>query len=98
MIFIDIIHLRSGCSGGFFIFWVLLEGRYIQKIKPTLGDDYTMLTSFVLTLREGMEAALIIGMLIGILRKINQPGLSRAVWSGVISAVLVAFVTAVALN
>lgn len=57
-----------------------------------------MLTSFVLTLREGVEAALVIGILIGALHKLNQPKLDRAVWSGVISAVLAAFLVAVLLN
>ena len=57
-----------------------------------------MLTSFVLTLREGVEAALIIGILIGALRKLKLPQLSRVVWYGVISAGLVAVLAAVLLN
>ncbi len=57
-----------------------------------------MLTSFVLTLREGVEAALIIGILLGALRKLNQPQLNRMVWYGVISAGLVALLAAVILN
>ena len=57
-----------------------------------------MLTSFVLTLREGLEAALVIGILTGALHKLNQPNLKRAVWSGVISAILVAVLAAVLLN
>ncbi len=57
-----------------------------------------MLTSFVLTLREGVEAALIIGILLGALRKLNQPQLSRMVWYGVTSAGAVALLAAVMLN
>ncbi len=57
-----------------------------------------MVTSFVLTLREGIEAALIVSILIGSLRKLKQPQLSRAVWVGVIAAAAVALVTALMLN
>ncbi len=57
-----------------------------------------MLTSFVLTLREGVEAALIIGILLGALRKLNQPQLNRMVWYGVIGAGLVALIVAIILN
>ncbi len=57
-----------------------------------------MLTSFVLTVREGVEAALIIGILLGALRKLNQPQLTRLVWYGVISAGSVALLAAVILN
>ncbi len=57
-----------------------------------------MLTSFVLTLREGVEAALIIGILLGALHKLNQPQLNRMVWYGVACAGLVAFVAAIGLN
>src|SRR5512135_507227 len=59
---------------------------------------YIMLTSFVLTLREGVEAALIIGILLGALRKLGQPQLNRMVWYGVISAGLVALLAAAILN
>ncbi len=57
-----------------------------------------MLTSFVLTLREGVEAALIIGILLGALRKLNQPQLTRLVWYGVASAGVVALLAAILLN
>ncbi len=57
-----------------------------------------MLTSFILTLREGVEAALIIGILLGALRKMKQPQLGRSVWYGVISAGLAALLAAIVLN
>jgi high-affinity iron transporter len=51
-----------------------------------------MFPAFLLSLREGLEAALIIGIVLGALRKINRPDLKPAVWAGVISAVLVSLV------
>lgn len=48
-----------------------------------------MLPAFLLSLREGLEAALIIGIVLGALRKINRPDLKPAVWAGTFSAVFV---------
>lgn len=48
-----------------------------------------MLPAFLLALREGLEAALIIGIVLGALRKINRHDLKPALWAGVISAVVV---------
>jgi len=51
-----------------------------------------MLASFLLSLREGIEAALIIGIVIGALRKMRRMDLIPAVWYGTVSAVLVSVV------
>lgn len=56
-----------------------------------------MLPSFLLALREGLEAALIIGIVLGALKKINHPELNKSVWIGAGSAVLVSIITAFAL-
>ena len=48
-----------------------------------------MLASFLITLREGLEAALIVGIVLSALRKLNQTDKKRPVWLGVIAAVLV---------
>jgi len=56
-----------------------------------------MLPSFLLSLREGVEAALIIGILLGALRKMQRAELSRVVWSGAISAVLLSALAALVL-
>ncbi|MEZ0397201.1 MAG: iron uptake transporter permease EfeU [Anaerolineales bacterium] len=48
-----------------------------------------MLPAFLLSLREGLEAALIIGIVLGALRKINRPDLKPAVWAGTGGAILV---------
>src|SRR5687768_16623792 len=57
-----------------------------------------MLASFLLSLREGIEAALIIGIVLGALRKLNRSEMAPAVWSGTLSAVLVSLVTGVLLT
>lgn len=48
-----------------------------------------MLPSFLLALREGLEAALIIGIVLGALRKLQRNELAPTVWAGVISAIAV---------
>lgn len=48
-----------------------------------------MFPAFLLALREGLEAALIIGIVLGALRKMNRLDLKPAVWFGTLSAVLV---------
>ncbi len=45
-----------------------------------------MLPVFLLTLREGIEAALIIGIILAYLNRTNREGYSGAVWGGVFSA------------
>jgi high-affinity iron transporter len=57
-----------------------------------------MATSFLLALREGLEAALIIGILLGVLRKVERQNLSSTVWIGALSAALVSVLAAIGLN
>jgi high-affinity iron transporter len=57
-----------------------------------------MLPSFLLSLREGIEAALIIGIVLGALRKINRTDLRPALWWGTISAAGVSILAAVLLT
>ena len=57
-----------------------------------------MLPSFLLSLREGLEAALIIGIVLGVLRKINKTQFSKSVWAGAGIAVLLSSGLAFALN
>lgn len=57
-----------------------------------------MLPTYLLSLREGLEAALIIGIVLGALTKIRRSDLSPAVWLGTLSAVGVSIVTAVLLT
>jgi high-affinity iron transporter len=46
-----------------------------------------MLASFLLALREGLEAALIVGIVLAALRKVNRTHLSIFVWQGVLAAI-----------
>ena len=57
-----------------------------------------MFVSALITLREGLEAALIIGIVLGVLRKLGHANRSRAVWAGVVAAVAVSVAAGLALN
>ena len=57
-----------------------------------------MLPTYLLSLREGLEAALIIGIVLGALTKIRRTDLSPAVWLGTLSAVGISILTAVVLT
>ena len=57
-----------------------------------------MLPTYLLSLREGLEAALIIGIVLGALAKIRRTDLSPAVWLGTLSAIGVCILTAVMLT
>jgi high-affinity iron transporter len=57
-----------------------------------------MLPSFLLSLREGIEAALIIGIIIGMLIKLNRAELKPVVWRGVILAILLSFTFGIGLS
>ena len=57
-----------------------------------------MLPSYLLSLREGIEAALIIGIVLGALRQMHRADLSSAVWIGVISASALSVLTGVLLT
>lgn len=57
-----------------------------------------MLPSYLLALREGLEAALIIGIVFSVLRKTNHQKLNATVWVGVISAILISVLSALVLN
>ncbi len=57
-----------------------------------------MLASFLLSLREGLEAALIIGIVLGVLLKLKRTDLSKSVWAGAGIAVLASLLAAIMLN
>ncbi len=56
-----------------------------------------MLQAFVITLREGVEAALIVGIVFAYLNKVGRPELKRTVIQAVIAAVISSVLVAVAL-
>lgn len=57
-----------------------------------------MITSLLLSLREGLEAALIIGIVLGALRRTGRSELNRPLWIGVASAVIVSLLSALLLR
>ncbi len=57
-----------------------------------------MLTAILLAFREGLEAALVVGMVLGALNKMGGSSRRSAVWSGVALAVLLSFGVAAALT
>lgn len=56
-----------------------------------------MLAGFLLSLREGLEAALVIGMVLGVLTKLERTDLNRTVWRGMVLAATLSTAIAVAL-
>ena len=57
-----------------------------------------MLPSLLLSLREGLEAALVIGIVLGAVRKFNRAQLSSIVWAGSLVAGAASVATALVLN
>ena len=57
-----------------------------------------MFSAFILALREGVEAALVVGIVLVYLDRTGRAALARFVWSGVVVAVLASFGCAYALD
>ena len=57
-----------------------------------------MLSSYILSLREGIEAALIIGIVLSALRQMHRQNLASAIWAGAGSAALLSLLTAILLT
>lgn len=57
-----------------------------------------MLPSLLLSLREGLEAALIVGIVIGLLNRLDRQHLKASVWQGVAAAVAASILAGVGLN
>jgi high-affinity iron transporter len=57
-----------------------------------------MLATFVIGLREGLEAALIVGIIAAFLKQSNRSDALRKVWLGVAAAVLLCLAVGVALQ
>ena len=57
-----------------------------------------MIAAALLAFREGLEAALIVGVVLGALRRLGRPEQARTVWLGTAAAVLVSLVAGLALH
>jgi high-affinity iron transporter len=61
-------------------------------------DFTTALPTFVITLREGVEAALVVGIVLALLKKAKQSQLNPWVYAGVVVGILVSALVGVLLN
>lgn len=57
-----------------------------------------MITSILLSLREGLEAALIISIVLGALKRTGRSDLNRSLWAGVFSAIMLSLMAALILR
>jgi high-affinity iron transporter len=57
-----------------------------------------MLPSYLLSLREGIEAALIVGIVLGALRQMRRSDLVPVIWLGVFSAAVISLIAAIMLT
>ena len=57
-----------------------------------------MIAALLITLREGLEAALIVGIVLSVLRKLDQKSRGRWVWLGTLVAIVTSVVAGFALN
>lgn len=57
-----------------------------------------MFASILITLREGLEAALIVGIILSALHRLDRDKTKRWVWWGVLAAIVTSMVSAAALN
>ena len=47
-----------------------------------------MSASFLITLREGFEAALIVAIVLAFVQRSSRPEMARAVWAGTVAALV----------
>ncbi len=57
-----------------------------------------MLPGLLLAFREGLEAALVVGIVLGILHKLQRPDRARIVWLGTLSAIALSLMIALGLT
>ena len=67
-------------------------------MRPRVNGDVQVLATFVIGLREGLEAALIVGIVGGFLRQRGERGALRWMWVGVALAVALCAAVAVVLE
>src|SRR5271154_3592341 len=74
------------------------RNRFAQLELVSLGEEKdVMLQAFIITLREGVEASLIVGIVFAYLSKIGRPELKRTVFWALASAVTASVAGAVVL-
>jgi high-affinity iron transporter len=68
----------------------------MDEVAPILEEP--MLAAFLITLREGLEAALIVGIVLSVLRRLDKSKQTLPVWWGVLAAVIASIAGGIALN
>ena len=63
-----------------------MQLRYQLQPSCNNGVFHKMLQAFIITLREGVEAALIVGITLAYLTKIGRPELRKSVFAALIAA------------
>jgi high-affinity iron transporter len=75
------------------------KGNLIAQPRASFQLAYrertTMIPGFLLALREGLEAALIVGIVLGALRKTRHEELKATVWWGTAGAIIVSLAAAI---
>jgi high-affinity iron transporter len=84
-------------------FQILLALQEVHHVRmsPTKSNQaaFIMIAAFLISFREGLEAALIIGIIFGYLRKIGADhSKNRYVWTGVVTAILLSITLAAILQ
>jgi FTR1 family protein len=67
-------------------------------VFPAWGSHYRMLSAVLIALREGVEAALVVGIVLVYLGRTGRAHLTRYVWSGLGAACLASLAGAVAIS
>ena len=81
--------------------WLRLGKAYLRGVWPTRRDQFgreglLMLPTFVIGLREGLEAALIVGIIAAFLGQQGRKDALRQVWIGTAAAVAICIGVAIA--
>src|SRR6202043_2953158 len=71
--------------------------RALQPADSTIRTR-RLLSSFLIALREGVEAALVVGIVLVYLNRTGRSNLARWVWGGVLAAVVSSLAVAIALD
>jgi high-affinity iron transporter len=66
----------------------------MSRPKEAKEDETEMLAGFIIGLREGLEAALIVGLVLGILTQMKQERNRNVIWAGVAAAIVLSLAAA----
>src|SRR5260370_23727712 len=70
----------------------------LQLRRQGTLKDCSLLSAFLIALREGVEAALVVGIVLVYLNRTGRANLTRWVWGGVVAAVVSSLAVAIALE